>query len=152
MAPVYGPTSRLALGTWIQVAPPLVVTSRMPPSKQPVVLFSMFGRCQNLSTTGFSPAGSAIGGEISRWSESDDGSVPRKCWVPACGLAVEIVQVSVPTAALCVQLPAPASKPSVRTIRGIVPGPQSPGAATVVKLQTAESVPVPQVLTARTRQ
>jgi hypothetical protein len=31
-APVYGPTNRLALGTCVQVAPPSVDTSRMPPS------------------------------------------------------------------------------------------------------------------------
>ena len=33
-----------------------------------------------------------------------------------------------------------------------VPGPQSPGAATVVKLNTAESMPVPQAFVACTRQ
>ena len=46
----------------------------------------------------------------------------------------------------------PASKPSVKTMLAVVPGPQSPGAATVVKLKTLEYAPVPQVLFAHTRQ
>ena len=92
--------------------------------------------CQNFSTTGFWPVGKTMAGETNRWSLTEAGSLAWKYWRPLCGFVVEIAQLSpVP---LCVQPLAPVSKPSFRRMLGVVPTAQSPGAATVLKLKTAE--------------
>src|SRR5690606_32515235 len=111
---------------------------------------SISGQWLNCRLRPLSVSGTWIGGETSRWSLIDEGSLAFHDVTGLLGREVERVQLSVPSVASWVQPLVPPSTSSSNSACVAGPTLHSPGPACVTKLKVALGAP-PHALLAVTR-
>src|SRR5690606_8975474 len=134
---------------------PLLEISSRPASKHPVVADSICWRFQNCRLSGSWSLGRVTAGEIRRWSDTEAMSAAKTALPPdgePAGGAAAIDQVDAPVLPVVANAPRPALKSSSSSATAVWSAAQSPGAVSVRKVNTVETVPVPQLLVPVTRQ